>query len=36
MRKEAFGEKGSPKVSDSLFTLARMLEEEGELSLTAN
>lgn len=36
MRMEAFGEKGSPRVSDSLSTLARTLEEEGELSLAAN
>lgn len=35
MRKEAFGETGGPRIGDSLFTLARTLEEAGDLALAA-
>jgi hypothetical protein len=35
MRRGVFGENGGPRVADSLFTVARMLEDSGELSLAA-
>ena len=35
MRKGTFGDKGGPRVADSLFTVARMLEEGGEDVLAA-
>ncbi|KAK0616614.1 tpr repeat-containing protein [Immersiella caudata] len=35
MRKQAFGQAGGPRVADSLFTLARMLDESGEHVLAA-
>lgn len=35
MRRGTFGENGGPRVADSLFTLARILEDVGELVLAA-
>ncbi|KAK0702012.1 tpr repeat-containing protein [Lasiosphaeria miniovina] len=35
MRRGVYGEKGGPRVADSLFTVARMLHEEGEPTLAA-
>ena len=35
MRRGTYGEKGGPRVADSLFTVARMFEESGELVLAA-
>ncbi|KAF4459225.1 hypothetical protein FALBO_14020, partial [Fusarium albosuccineum] len=35
MRRGTFGENGGPRVADSLFTLARMLQDGGELVLAA-
>lgn len=35
MRKKMFGHAGGPRVADSLFTLARMLDETGDHILAA-
>ncbi|KAK3366577.1 hypothetical protein B0H63DRAFT_529950 [Podospora didyma] len=35
MRRGVYGEKGGPRVADLLFTVARMLHEEGESTLAA-
>lgn len=35
MRRGVYGERGGPRVADSLFTVARMLDDGGELRLAA-